>query len=341
MWNLLLVCKKSGHCNNLSDILSAVDRRVRISCARDQHQALAKARAVMPMLAVVSEWESPKQTLKMIDVLHRHNPGLPIIVEVHPDLPLVALQALGLGATDCLRYPVAPWEWSIRCRSVLEAQRQKRLILLALKHKTRALLYAKTQDTPQTPLSLLARADVLHDAVTGGHDRRVGMLAGLIADGLGLPAKESNLIRVGSGLHDIGKLGIPDAVLKKPGRYTEDDRNRMQLHPQIGYDILKDGDPAQRISAEIALSHHEHYDGSGYPKGLEGESIPLHGRITAVADVFDALAARGGYRHNLPIDEVIDYLKSMSSRHFDRDCVDALHSKKSEAAVVAGQLEAA
>jgi putative two-component system response regulator len=129
----------------------------------------------------------------------------------------------------------------------------------------------------------------------------------------------------GASLHDIGKIGIPDHVLHKPGSYTDEERQVMRNHPQIGYDILSGAEsPGLRLGAEIALTHHERFDGSGYPNGLAGEVIPLSGRIAAVADVFDALTDGRAYRRSISPLESLAYLEEQKGRLFDPTCVEAL-----------------
>jgi two-component system response regulator RpfG len=128
-------------------------------------------------------------------------------------------------------------------------------------------------------------------------------------------------------MHDIGKIGIPDAILRKEGPLTPSETELMRTHPRIGYDILK-GSPSKYLSmgAIIALGHHEKYDGSGYPNGLHGEDIPVVARVVAIADVFDALVSERPYKRAWSVPEAIDYLKCQRGRHFDRLCVDAFLS---------------
>jgi two-component system response regulator RpfG len=331
-WPILTICANPDRCNRLWESLSAIDRRVSVEAAADLAEALRIVEATNPLLATVSLPHSFAQTLRTIDAVRRRAPCLPLIAEVPGEHPMMALQALRLGATDCLKQPVAPWEWQNRCRAVIEAERRRRLLVSALRRAGRRLLHHR-EPLPLTPvLKLLARADTFHDAVTGAHDRRAGKLAGLIAAGLGLPPEQSRIIEDGATLHDIGKLGIPDDLLTKPGRFTDADREVMRAHPRIGHEILRSGDsPTLRMGAEVALSHHERIDGSGYPTGLEGEAIPLPGRIVAVADVFDSLVAGRPYRKPISVQEGLAYLTSQSGRLFDPLCIDALRSASAAA----------
>jgi two-component system response regulator RpfG len=146
----------------------------------------------------------------------------------------------------------------------------------------------------------------------------------LIGAHLGLGAETVHVLEVAAPMHDIGKIGIPDAVLLKEGPLTPQEIDVMKSHPRIGYDILK-GSPSKYLSmgAIIALGHHEKYDGSGYPNGLHGDDIPLVARVVAVADVFDALVSERPYKHAWALDEGIDFLRSQRGKHFDPPCVDA------------------
>jgi two-component system response regulator RpfG len=133
-----------------------------------------------------------------------------------------------------------------------------------------------------------------------------------------------HVLEVAAPMHDIGKIGIPDAVLLKDGPLSPAELDLMRTHPRIGYDILK-GSPSKYLSmgAIIALGHHEKFDGSGYPNGLHGEDIPLVARVVAVADVFDALVSKRPYKHAWPLAEGVEFLKSQRGRHFDPRCIDA------------------
>ena len=148
----------------------------------------------------------------------------------------------------------------------------------------------------------LASAAEHHDACTREHLRRVGRTARLLGRLLGMPARDATLLSQAAPLHDIGKIAIPDAILLKPGPLTADERARMQQHTVIGARLLGAGrSPVMQLAAEVALSHHERWDGGGYPYGLAGPDIPLAGRIVAVADVFDALTHARPYKAAWPV----------------------------------------
>lgn len=170
----------------------------------------------------------------------------------------------------------------------------------------------------------LAKAGEYRDEVTGAHVARIGLFSRQIAESLGLGEMECDLIEQAAPLHDIGKIGVPDKLLLKPGRFTEQEREDMKSHTTIGYEILK-GSPSRylQMGAEIALSHHEKFDGSGYPYGLKGKDIPLPARIVAVADVYDALTSPRPYKNAWPIEKALGYLEQNKGSFFDPDCVNA------------------
>ena len=161
------------------------------------------------------------------------------------------------------------------------------------------------------------------DNETGLHVLRIGMTTGRLARFAGHGEEDAILIEQASPMHDIGKIGIPDAVLLKPGPLTAEEWTTMKRHTEIGASILG-GYPSNLIhtARQIALSHHERWDGSGYPEGLSGEAIPLPARITAICDVFDALISERPYKKAWSTDEAASYLRSQAGRHFDATLVD-------------------
>jgi putative two-component system response regulator len=174
-------------------------------------------------------------------------------------------------------------------------------------------------------LQPLLRATELVDAGAGRHLEQVGHYSGVAARALGLAEPRSRAIASACRLHDIGKLGVPDEILLKPGALNEPERKLMERHSTIGHRILADsGTSILDLAASIALTHHEWYDGRGYPQGLTGDTIPLVGRIAAVADAFDALTSDRVYRPALPHAEAVRILREAAGSQFDPDVVSAL-----------------
>ena len=173
-------------------------------------------------------------------------------------------------------------------------------------------------------LRRLARVIEFRDFETGTHIERMSEYCALIATRLGLPPGDVERLRAASAMHDIGKVAVPDSVLLKPGPLTAEERRVVERHTIVGHDILSGSSSAEiELAAQIALTHHEHFDGRGYPNALSGSDIPLAGRIVAVADVFDALTSDRVYRSALPVGEAVEILHAARARQFDPKVLDA------------------
>lgn len=158
---------------------------------------------------------------------------------------------------------------------------------------------------------------------TGDHVKRVAEYSKLLALKCGISLKEAEEIKMASPMHDIGKVGIPDNILNKPGKLTDDEFEIMKTHAELGYEMLKSShQPLLKTASIISMQHHEKWDGSGYPKGLEGENIHLYGRITAIADVFDALGHDRVYKKAWPLERILDLFKEGRGKHFDPNLID-------------------
>jgi hypothetical protein len=170
---------------------------------------------------------------------------------------------------------------------------------------------------------MLSKAVEYRDDDTGSHTARVGRYAAGLAEQAGLEPWFCEQVLLAAPLHDAGKVGIPDAVLLKPGRLTDEERSVMERHALIGYELLRNSSAeAIALAASIAHTHHERFDGSGYPRGLAGEEIPLEGRVTAIADVFDALSSDRVYRPAFAPDEVVEMLRDGRGSQFDPELLD-------------------
>ena len=181
------------------------------------------------------------------------------------------------------------------------------------------------EHTQKEAISMLGTVAEFRSSETANHVVRVGKYSALLARKLGLPDAEAERIELAAPLHDIGKIGIPDRILMKPGRLTDEEFRIMQDHAEIGYRMLADSKrPLLQAAAEIAHQHQEKWDGSGYPQQLAGEDIHLYGRIVALADVFDALLSRRCYKESWGFNEVIDYIREQRARHFDPVLADLL-----------------
>lgn len=184
----------------------------------------------------------------------------------------------------------------------------------------------------QETVERLAKAIEMHDAETGQHVNRMASIAALLGDLLGLDRKQVLLLRAAAPMHDVGKIATPGDILQKPGPLTPAERTQMETHTTVGHQIL-DGSQSEllKLAATIALTHHERWDGNGYPQGLSGDDIPLEGRIVAVADVFDALLSDRCYRPALPVEEAVAVIGDGRATHFDPQVVDLLLDHLDEA----------
>ncbi len=236
-------------------------------------------------------------------------------------------RALAGGAKDFVSKPFDRDEVLLRIRNLLDArilhkrvQRQNQDLERTVRERTDELHKAHEET-----LVRLARAAEYRDDDTGEHTRRVGEIAGDLALRLALPAQDAELIGRAAPLHDVGKIGIPDAILLKPGKLTPEEFDTIKTHTTIGGKILQGSrTPLLQLAETIALCHHERWDGRGYPAGLAGTSIPLCARVTAVADVFDALTHERPYKHAWPLEEALEEIKKQRERQFDPDVVDAM-----------------
>lgn len=278
--------------------------------------------------------------LILVDFMMPHMDGHQYIAEVRRlpkarDVPIVMItaanertvrhRALELGATDFVTKPVDVFEMKARLSNLLELRRST----LRLRDRNRWLAEEVAKATTVVAerehelIIRLSKAAEFRDPETGAHITRMAHYSDIIAQGLGLPADDCRLILLAAPMHDVGKLGIPDGILLKPGKLDADEFAIMKTHSAIGHTILRDS-PSQLIAlgAEIALTHHEKFDGTGYPNGLAGNAIPLTGRIVAVADVFDALTSERPYKAAWPVDKARALLEESRGSHFDPACVD-------------------
>jgi putative two-component system response regulator len=239
----------------------------------------------------------------------------------------VRYRALESGANDFLTKPLDRIEFTSRVKNMLSLRRSQvalanhaRTLADEVRHAT-AEIFERERET----LNKLARAAEFRDPETGAHIIRMAHFSSLIAREMGLDRDQQEALLIAAPMHDVGKLGTPDHILLKPGKLDYDEFEIMKQHASIGYEILKDSaSPFMQLAATIALSHHEKFDGSGYPKGLTGENIPVVGRIVAVADVFDALTSPRPYKTAWEVDRAKAFLLDGRGQHFDPLCVDAL-----------------
>jgi putative two-component system response regulator len=251
---------------------------------------------------------------------------LPILVLTADTTAETKQRALSAGAKDFLTKPFDQTEVVLRIRNLLETQtlhRQLQAQNLLLEER----VLQRTHDLEEARIEILerlSRAAEFRDDSTGQHTQRVGRIAALLAETLGFSEPDVELIRRAAPLHDVGKIGIPDAILLKPGKLSPEEMRIMQTHTTIGANILAHSRSALlQLAERIALTHHECWDGSGYPRGLQGESIDLVGQVASVADVFDALTHERPYKSQWRADEDVAEITRLTGSRFAPHVVDA------------------
>ncbi len=312
----------------LEELVRSIESGIMVESFQDPVQALEWAKNHSPDL-ILSDYKMPSMDGVEFTQWIRQIPNcadMPIVIITCVDDKAVRYRALEAGATDFLTKPVDHNECKARCRNLLTMQRQQRII------KDRARwLEREVEETTQKlvlrereTLWRLAKAGEYRDEDTGNHVYRMAKYSLTIAKTLGLDDEECDIIEHAAPMHDIGKIGIPDDILRKRGRLTAEEWAIMQRHTTIGYEILRDSPSFYlQAGAVIAYAHHEKYSGEGYPQGLAGNAIPLTARIVAVADVYDALVSERPYKDPWPMEKAVEYLSEQRGKHFDPDCVDA------------------
>jgi putative two-component system response regulator len=319
---LLVVDDNSAMVMFLQGLLERVGYH-RVLSTTDSREAADLFESVAPDLVILDLNMPHLDGFEVLRLLRERTPEtqyLPVLVLTGNVSTQARQRALLQGAKDFLNKPFEPVELLLRLHNLLEArflhlrlhQRNSQLAS-KVRERTRQLLEEQS-DT----IERLAQVVEFHDDETGRHTRRVGEMSGRIAAELGLPTSEVELIRRAAPLHDVGKIGIPESILLKPERLTPEEFEVVKMHTSIGARILAGGrSDYLAMAEEIALGHHERWDGAGYPQGLRGDDTPIHARIVAVADYFDALTHPRPYRCALPPEEVLAMIDAASGELFD------------------------
>lgn len=270
---------------------------------------------------LVTDYNMPHMHgLELLNKIRAFHPEvMSIMITANGDNNL-KLQALRMGVNDFLPKPISMAEFQLRLQNIIHVQHslktQKEFaeaLSLEVEKATEALRKSQFET-----LEVLSRTAEYKDPETGSHIARVSHYSKMLAEVYGLDEYEQELIFYAAPLHDIGKVGIEDVVLLKPGKLTQEEFERIKIHSQIGYNILRNSvNPYLHAGAVVAYAHHEKYDGTGYPNGIGAEEIPLYGRIVAIADVFDALTSIRPYKRAWSFEEAMDLIEQEKGGHFD------------------------
>ncbi len=243
------------------------------------------------------------------------------------------VKSLELGADDVLAKPAEAAELRARVLNLLKVKAyndylrgNKQMLEQEVQRKAVQLQHAYDQirDATLETVFRLTRAAEFRDEDTAGHTQRISHMSAVIGRALGQGKEEVEMLLYASAMHDVGKIGIPDSILLKPGKLDPQEWEVMKRHTTMGAEILAPSDTELlKLATTVAMTHHEKWDGSGYPNGLRGAGIPLVGRITAIVDVFDALSSKRPYKQPFGLGESVDIIRSASGYHFDPDVVAA------------------
>jgi response regulator RpfG family c-di-GMP phosphodiesterase len=323
---IMIVDDQSTNCHLLAEISRGFCPEAHIEVFNDPLTALNRARE-REIDLVLTDYRMPQMNgVALIRMMRRipHLQESPIICVTAIDDLQIRYEALDAGANDYLSRPLDYRECAARCRNLLNMRRYQ---LATLRH-ARMLeqrvedVVADLQRKKLETLTRLAKVAEQRDTDTGAHLGRIGRYSALLARRLGLDEGYATMLEVASPLHDIGKVAIPDSILMARRALTDSEWQVMRTHTVIGHAMLSGGDSEPlMVAAEIARSHHERFDGSGYPDGLVGEEIPVSARILSVVDVFDALTSKRPYKEAWDEEAAKDYLREQAGKHLDPNMV--------------------
>lgn len=315
----------------LEALISKISSNIKCYSFSDPHEALLACEKLPPDL-LITDYRMPLMDgIEVIKKFRQLNaceitPVVMVTIVQDRDVMYTALEA---GATDFLARPFDHYECQARCKNLLDLYKFQKASFNRNKILENRVSQA-TEDIKNREseaLICLARAGEFRDEGTGNHIFRMAKYSLEIARELGLDNDHCDRIWRASPMHDIGKIGIADNILLKPGSLTPAERKIMESHTTIGYDILTGSkSPCLKLGASIALSHHEWFDGTGYPEGLKGDEIPIEARVVAIADVLDALTTGRPYKLPWSMEDSLEHIKKSAGSHFDPDCVNALLS---------------
>jgi putative two-component system response regulator len=298
---------------NLKVMREVLGNQYRMSFAKSGAAALALLEKEQPKLILLDIMMPDMNGFEVCEIL-KSTPAL-------SHIPIIFVTALGdesdefkgfeLGAVDYITKPISP--------AIVRARVKTHLSLV------------QAEQLKQAHVDLvhrLGRAAEYKDTDTGEHIARMSQYSKLLALEFGMGEQQAELLRQAAPMHDVGKIGIPDAILLKPGRLTPDEFDHMKQHAAIGAQILANSSsPLIQLAHKLAIEHHEKWDGSGYPNGLKGEQISVEGRIVAIADVFDALTSKRPYKEAWGVEEALEHMQAQAGKHFDPHLINLFVNK--------------
>ncbi|KYL32267.1 two-component system response regulator [Pseudoalteromonas agarivorans] len=298
---------------NLKVMREVLGNQYRMSFAKSGAAALALLEKEQPKLILLDIMMPDMNGFEVCEIL-KSTPAL-------SHIPIIFVTALGdesdefkgfeLGAVDYITKPISP--------AIVRARVKTHLSLV------------QAEQLKQAHVDLvhrLGRAAEYKDTDTGEHIARMSQYSKLLALEFGMGEQQAELLRQAAPMHDVGKIGIPDAILLKPGRLTPDEFDHMKQHATIGAQILANSSsPLLQLAHKLAIEHHEKWDGSGYPNGLKGEQISVEGRIVAIADVFDALTSKRPYKEAWGVEEALEHMQAQAGKHFDPHLINLFVNK--------------
>ncbi|NVK23425.1 MAG: two-component system response regulator [Gammaproteobacteria bacterium] len=298
---------------NLRVLKQMLQNDYRLIFAKDGHEAYRLAEERRPNLILLDIMMPDVTGLEVCKKLKANNSTkhIPVIfvtaLNDHDD----EAQGLEIGAVDYITKPVSS--------AVVKARVRTHLSLVHAEELKRTRLQV---------IQRLGHASEYKDNETGMHVMRMSYYSKVIALAYGFSEDKADELLHAAPMHDLGKIGIPDSIMQKPGKLTEEEFAIMKTHPQIGADILgEDESSLISLAKTVALTHHEKWDGTGYPNGLAGEDIPIEGRIVAIADVFDALTSVRPYKDAWPVEQALEYMEQQSGKHFDPELIKVLRQE--------------
>ncbi|MBI5329115.1 MAG: response regulator [Betaproteobacteria bacterium] len=303
---------------------------------QDSSQGLDWCLNNVPDLVIVDYMMPPPDGIEFIRRFRAHplNADIPVLMITADHEKETRYTALESGANDFLNKPIDVAEFRARLRNMLALRRSQKALADRAAWLAEKVAEATEEilEREREMIVRLSRAAEFRDPETGAHIQRMANYSLLTAQAMGLSREEQEDLLRAAPMHDVGKIAIPDHILLKPGRLDEAELAVMRTHAAKGHEILQGSKSALLdIAALIALTHHEKWDGSGYPAGLRGTDIPVMGRIVAVADVFDALTTERPYKKAWEVERAVEFLRDGAGSHFDPACVDAFLSRLDEA----------